>query len=35
MPAWPEALAARRRVYWSVTFLNLMTYVKKQNSGDH
>lgn len=28
-------LAAHRQLYWTDTFLNIMTYVKKQNSGDH
>ncbi|WP_343731786.1 polysaccharide deacetylase family protein [Duganella sp.] len=28
-------LAAHRQLYWTDTFLNIMTYVKKHNSGDH
>lgn len=30
-----QYLAAHRTTYWTDTFLNIMTYVKKQNRGDH
>jgi hypothetical protein len=28
-------LADNRKIYWTDTFLNIMTYVKKQHRGDH
>jgi peptidoglycan/xylan/chitin deacetylase (PgdA/CDA1 family) len=28
-------LADNRKIYWTDTFLNIMTYVKKQSRGDH